>query len=168
MPTNRCYRPVTYMTVDSIASLVPTSEKAENFLNTTKCVLVIDEHLPVGVIANTAAVLSLGIGRLLPELIGHDLEDSSGAKRHGITTAAIPILKGSAGTLSALRAAVKPFEPQLTVLDLISATQTTKSYAEYADQMRATPESELQYLGIGLCGPTKMVNKFTGSLGLLR
>lgn len=137
-------------------------------MNTTKCVLVIDQDLPLGVIANTAAVLSLSIGRLLPELIGHDLEDSAGNRRHGITTAPIPILKGNAQSLRALRADVKPYEPQLTVLDLISATQTTKSYADYADQLKATPESELQYLGIAVCGPSKIVSKFTGSLGLLR
>jgi hypothetical protein len=146
----------------------PIPQKAEIALNTTKCVLVIDQDLPVGVIANTAAVLSLSIGRLLPGLIGHDLEDSAGARRHGITTAAIPILKGSAQSLSALRASVKPCEPELTVLELISATRTTKSYADYAEQMKATPESELQYLGIALCGPGKMVSRFTGSLGLLR
>jgi hypothetical protein len=131
-------------------------------------VLVIDQDLPVGVIANTAAVLALSIGRLLPGLIGHDLEDSAGNRRHGITTAALPILKGTARSLSALRASVKPYEPDLTVLDLISATQTTKSYADYAEQVKATPESELQYLGIALCGPGKTVSKFTGSLGLLR
>lgn len=130
--------------------------------------LVIDQDLPVGVIANTAAVLSLSLGRLLPELIGHDLEDSAGNRRHGITTAAIPILKGTALSLSALRVNVKAYEPELTVLDLISATQTTKSYADYAESMKATPESELQYLGIALYGPGKTVSKFTGSLGLLR
>ncbi len=137
-------------------------------MTTTKYVIVIDEQLPVGVIANTAAVLSLSIGRLLPELIGHDLEDNLGSRRHGITTTPVPILKGTARLIGALRASVKQYEPELTVLDLVSATQTTKSYHEYADQMKRTPEDQLRYLGIGLCGPAKLVNKFTGSLGLLR
>jgi len=133
-----------------------------------KCVLVIDPELPVGVIANTAAVLSLSIGRHRPQLIGDDLPDYAGHRRHGITTIPLPILKGRQAALKALRAAVKPHEPALTVIDLIGATRTTRSYSEYADALATTPEDALDYLGIALLGPQKLVNQFTGSLGLLR
>ena len=134
----------------------------------SKCVILIDQHLPVGVIANTAAVLSLNIGKMFPQIIGHDLKDNTGDHRHGITTVAIPILKSSESLLKEMRVKLKEHEPALTVIDLISATQNTKSYADYAHQYESTPVEQLVYLGIALYGDKKIINKYTGSLGLLR
>jgi len=133
-----------------------------------KCIIVIDEALPAGVMANTAAVLSLTLGKELPWLIGQDLWDADGAPHRGITTAPIPILKGSNASLRALREALKPLEPGLTVVDLTDATRTTKTYDAYSQQMAATPVRELNYLGIALYGNVKTINRFTGNLGLLR
>lgn len=137
-------------------------------LSENKCVIVIDQHLPVGIIANTAAVLSLSIGKMFPQLIGHDLKDNAGDHRHGITTVAIPILKSDESLLKIMRQALKEHELKLTVIDLISATQTTKSYADYARQYENTQIEQLVYLGIALYGDKKIVNKYTGSFGLLR
>lgn len=137
-------------------------------LSTNKCVIVIDQYLPVGVIANTAAVLSINLGKMFPEFVGHDLKDNAGDSHHGITTIAIPILKSSGSTLKDMRQAVKVYEPDLTVIDLITATQTTKSYADYVHQFENTPIEQLEYLGLALYGEKKIVNKFTGSLGLLK
>lgn len=81
---------------------------------------------------------------------------------------AIPILKSTAELLQEMRQAVKAYEPDLIVIDLITATQTTKSYAEYIHQYENTPIEHLEYLGLALYGKMKVVNKFTGSLGLLR
>jgi hypothetical protein len=133
-----------------------------------KCVLVIDEALPLGVITNTAAVLSLTLGKEIPSLIGRDLLDSSGATHRGITTVALPILKGTQSSLRSLREAVRPLEPALIVVDLIDATRTTKSYDAYAQELAKTPAEQLNYLGVALYGAAKAVNRFTGSLGLLR
>jgi hypothetical protein len=137
-------------------------------MSTLKCAIVIDQALPLGVIANAAAVLSLSLGKQFPELIGNDLKDSQGDVHLGITTIPITILKGSAGLLKEMREALKPRETELTVVDLTSATRTTRSYEEYARQLRNTPPEQLEYLGVALCGPQKTVNSFTGSLGLLR
>jgi len=137
-------------------------------LATKKCVIVIDYSLPVGVIANTAVVLSISLGKMIPEIIGYDHKDNAGDRHQGITTMAIPILKSSGLLLKEMRQAVKIYEPDLTVIDLIAATQTTKSYAEYVHQYENTPIEHLEYLGLALYGELKVVNKFTGSLGLLK
>ncbi|NLR74343.1 MULTISPECIES: DUF2000 domain-containing protein [Leeia] len=133
-----------------------------------KCVIVIDPELPLGVIANAAAVLAVSLGKAVPELVGHDLQDADGLPHRGITTAAIPILKGSADGLQQMRSALSAHEPELTVVDLTDATRSTRSYAEYAAHLAATPSSEVRYLGLAVHGSSKLVNKFTGSLGLLR
>ncbi|WLQ15854.1 DUF2000 domain-containing protein [Hahella aquimaris] len=133
-----------------------------------KCVIVIDANLPTGPIANTAAVLALSLGKAFPELIGDALPDHNGHLRAGITTTAIPILRAEGVRLRNLREELKEHEPQLTVIDLTSATMTTKSYEAYAEKLLSTPVDELEYLGVALCGPKKIVNKFTGNLGLLR
>ncbi len=137
-------------------------------LTAKKYVIVIDQNLPVGVIANTAAVLSINLGKMVPEIIGYDHKDKAGDYHHGITTMAIPILKSNSLLLKEMRQAVKVYEPNLTVIDLITATQTTKSYADYVHQYENTPIENLDYLGLALYGEIKIVNKFTGSLGLLR
>jgi hypothetical protein len=139
-----------------------------NELSTKKCVIIIDYSLPVGVIANTAAILSMTIGKMSPEIIGHGHTDNTGAYHHGITTMAIPILKSSDLILKEMREAVKAYEPDLRVVDLITATQTTKNYTDYVHQYENTPIEHLKYLGLALFGEMKVVNKFTGSLGLLR
>ncbi|OMH33878.1 DUF2000 domain-containing protein [Motiliproteus sp. MSK22-1] len=137
-------------------------------METRKCVIVIDQALSSGPIANTAAVLSLSLGRKFPELIGQDLTDNQGDRHHGITTAAIPVLKGSGPLLKEMREALKAHEAELTVIDLTRDTQTTRNYQEYANKLESTPLEQLEYQGVAIYGNKKLVNKFTGNLGLLR
>jgi hypothetical protein len=133
-----------------------------------KCVLVIDENLPVGVIANTSAVLALSLGKLIPEMIGNDFQDIDGKTRRGITTYPIPALKGNGELLRSMREKLKDYESDLIVIDLLDATRTTRSYEEYIHVVQNTPEQKQEYLGIAISGSKKLVNKFTGNLGLLR
>ncbi|QIL91023.1 DUF2000 family protein [Microbulbifer sp. SH-1] len=133
-----------------------------------KCVLIIDEDLPVGVVANTAAVLAVSIGKFCPDIVGRDLFDCAGDVRRGITTMALPTLKGSGELLRDMRGKLKEYEPDLVVIDLVGATRVTKSYEEYAEALAETPEEELQYQGIALYGDKRIVNKFSGNLPLLR
>ncbi|HZW21744.1 DUF2000 domain-containing protein [Noviherbaspirillum sp.] len=133
-----------------------------------KYVLIVDEAMSPGAIANTAAVLSASVGRLRPDMIGRDLPDSGGWLHRGITTIAIPVLRGNASLLKRMRRQLKEFEPDLLVVDLISATRITRSYQEYATVLRETPEEALEYFGLALYGDRKTINSLTGSLGLLR
>jgi hypothetical protein len=135
---------------------------------THKCVVIVDQEMPVGFITNTAAVLSLSIGKQHPEIIGQDMVDYNGNPHQGITVLPVPILKGTAPLLHEIREKLRPYEHELTVVDLITATRTTQNYAQYSEKMLATPIEQLSYCGIALYGTKKLVNKFTGNLGLLR
>ncbi len=56
----------------------------------------------------------------------------------------------------------------MTVVDFSGLAQSCKTYEEFTEKMRMTPEADLIYSGIALCGESKKVNKLTGSMPLLR
>jgi hypothetical protein len=132
-----------------------------------KCVLIVDEALPVGLLVNTASVLSLTLGQKVDGLIGPDLKDGSSDVHVGITTVPIPILKASAEMVREIRDRATKVDG-LLVVDVTDAAQTTTSYDAYATRLSAATPDQLKYLGVALCGDKRAVNKLTGSLPLLR
>ena len=138
-------------------------------LQNEKCVMVIDEHLPLGLIANTAAIMGITLGKKMPEVVGADVSDQSGNTHLGIIEFPVPILKGSPEIIKEIRE--KLYQPEfqdLTVVDFSDLAQGCKTYEEFIEKMGQVPESSLQYFGIAVCGPKKKVNKLTGSMPLLR
>lgn len=53
-------------------------------LQNEKCVMVIDENLPLGIIANTAVIMGITLGKQMPEVVGEDVFDKSGSRHLGI------------------------------------------------------------------------------------
>lgn len=47
-------------------------------LQNEKCVMIIDESLPLGIIANTAAIMGITLGKQMPEVVGADVYDRTG------------------------------------------------------------------------------------------
>lgn len=138
-------------------------------LQNEKCVMVIDKDLPLGIIANTAAILGIALGKNMPELVGADVTDQSGNPHLGIIEFPVPVLKGSPEILKAIRE--KLYQPEfqdLTAVDFSDLAQGCKTYKEFIEKMGQVPESALQYLGVAICGQKKKVNKLTGSMPLLR
>lgn len=133
-----------------------------------KGAVLVSDQLAPGFAANAAAVLCISLGKEHPEMVGRDLPDSIGRIHHGITTLPIPILKASPERLKELRERLRESEPELTVVEVISATKTTKSYEEYAKVFETSPIEELEYFGLALFGDKKTVARFTGDLPLLR
>ncbi len=134
-----------------------------------KCVMVIDESLPRGVIANTAAIMGITLGREMPEVVGADVTDPDGHAHLGIIAFPVPILRGSPEDIRQIRE--KLYQPDfgdLTAVDFSDLAQGCKTYDEFTQKMSQTPESTLQYFGVAICGPRKKVNKLTGNLPLLR
>ncbi len=66
----------------------------ENSTDNLKCVMVIDNRLPAGLIANTAAILGISLGRNMPQVVGADVHDQDGGLHPGIIEFPVPILKG--------------------------------------------------------------------------
>lgn len=138
-------------------------------LQNEKCVMVVDEALPLGIIANTAAIMGITLGKKMPEVVGADVFDKSGNEHLGIIEFPVPILKSNPDIIKAVRE--KLYEPEfsdITVVDFSDIAQGCKTYDEFIEKMKSVPETELNYLGIAICGAKKKVNKLTGSMPLLR
>lgn len=134
-----------------------------------KCVMVIDENLPLGIIANTAAVLGITLGKQHPEIVGPDVFDGTKNKHLGITAFPVPILKGNVQIIKELRSRLYTEEfQQLTVVDFSDVAQSCNDYEDFTKKIGKTDEEKLQYFGIAMYGNKKQVNKLTGSMGLLR
>ena len=112
-----------------------------------KCVIVVDENLPLGIIANTAAILGITMGMKMPDVVGNDVLDLEGNAHMGIIQFPLPILKGNTDILKKLR--TRLFEPQfseLTVVDFSDLAQRCKTYNEFIGKMANTSESKLNYI----------------------
>ena len=134
-----------------------------------KCVMVIDGSLPQGVAAHVAAILGVTQGPQPPAAGGGDVRGGSGRRHLGIIAFPVPILRGNAESLRALRERL--WDPQyagLTAVDFSDFAQGCRTYAEFTEGLRAVPEDGLRYLGLAVCGEKKLVNRLTGSLPLLR
>lgn len=134
-----------------------------------KCVMILDESLPLGPIANTAAIMGITLGKQIPEVVGEDVLDRSGNAHLGIIEFPVPVLKGSPETIRAIREKLcQPEFQELTVVDFSDLAQGCRTYDEFVEKMGQVPEETLQYLGVAICGPKKKVNQLTGSMPLLR
>ena len=138
-------------------------------LQSEKCVMIIDESLPLGIIANTAAIMGITLGKEMPEVVGADVYDKTDNKHLGIIEFPVPILKGNAEIIKTIRQ--KLYEPEfsdLTVIDFSDLAQGCKTYNEFIEKMKKASENSLNYFGVAICGAKKKVNKLTGSMPLLR
>ena len=138
-------------------------------LQNEKCVMVIAENFPLGIIANTAAIMGITLGKKMPEVVGSDVVDKTGNEHLGIIEFPVPILKGNVDSIKAIRE--KLYEPDfsdLTVVDFSDLAQSCKTYDEFIGKMGTAAETDLNYFGIAICGTKKKINKLTGSMGLLR
>ena len=137
--------------------------------NDIKCVMVIDEDLPLGIMTNTAAVMGVTLGKQFPHIVGSDVFDKTGHRHIGIIEFPIQILKGNSLFIKRLREKLYRSEfSELTVVDLSDVAQSCKTYDEFIGKVAGVSEADLNYFGLAICGSKKQVNKLTGSIPLLR
>ncbi len=134
-----------------------------------KCVLVLDSELPVGLIANTAAILGITIGYKHNSIIGEDVIDASNQCHLGITNIPIPILKGTKEKVKELIEEIRNnYSNDLTMVDFSEIAQSCTDYQDYITKVNGRTADTFEYLGIGIYGPMNIINKLTGSMPLLR
>ncbi len=136
---------------------------------THKCVLVIDNAQPTGIVANIASVLSMTLGCKVDHIVSHDVYDKQGNKHLGITQLPIPILGASGEKIKEIYNHFLSLGLENAVLvDFSTIAQHARTYDEYEQAMAEANDDELHYIGIGICAEKKVVNKATGNLSLIR
>lgn len=119
--------------------------------NGKKCVMIIDEKLPLGIIANTAAILGNTLGSHYPNVVGKDVLDKQDKLHLGIIEIPIPILKGNKDFLANLRAKLYDDEYQdIIVADFSDVAQSCKTYDEYIGKISEVEPKEITYFGIAI------------------
>lgn len=134
-----------------------------------KCVVLLDEKLPLGLAANAAAILGITLGKHRPETVGSDVTDRDGRRHLGIIEFPVPVLKSRAEELREIREKLdRPEFQDLTAVDFSGLAQGCRTYEEFVEKMALAERDDLQYLGIAICGSRKKINRLTGSMPLLR
>lgn len=132
-----------------------------------KCVVIVDQQLPIGLIANATAVLGVSIGRHVEGIVGPALADRTGTRHPGIVSIPLPILSASRDELSRLREKALS-EPAVQVYDFSETAQRCRTYEEYERVLAEKSSSELSYIALAVQGNKKAVDSLTGSLKTLR
>lgn len=132
-----------------------------------KVVLVLNRSLPVGLLANAAAVLAFSVSGHIPGGVGQDLYDADGALHQGITRIPLPILAATQDELVSLRYRAGSLDG-VGFVDFVDVAQRAKSYVEYEALLAATPFSEMHLLGLCIYGDPGGVRSISGNLPLLR
>ncbi|MCD7901354.1 MAG: DUF2000 domain-containing protein [Bacteroides sp.] len=137
--------------------------------NSAKCVLIIDNAQPTGIIANTASVLSITIGNHVKGMVSHDVYDKEGDKHLGITQLPIPILGATSEKIKEIRKHLCSLNCEnMIVVDFSDIAQRSKTYEQYESVMQNIDENDIRYIGIGIFGDRKTINKATGNLSLIK
>lgn len=138
-------------------------------INNMKCVMIFDESLPVGVIANTAAIMGASLGKADPDVVGITPVDMDGNEHSGLIQFPVPILKSDSDTIQDIRKkALDTYGEDIDIIDFTDIAQKSMTYDDYLNNYKATAGDDISYLGLTLCGPKKAINKLTGNLSLLR
>ncbi|PKL26748.1 MAG: DUF2000 domain-containing protein [Spirochaetae bacterium HGW-Spirochaetae-3] len=132
-----------------------------------KAAFIVDGSLPIGVLANCAAVLGTSLGATHPDIVGAPLSDASGTVHPGITGLPLPILAADPELLSRIFREAS-YDTAIAATAFNDIARSCLSYADYEARLKASDYGSLRFLGILLVGPPKAINRLTGSLPLLR
>ncbi len=132
----------------------------------TRCVIIMDEKLDTGHMANAIAVIALTAGQRHPVLVGAPLIDGSDYLHPGLIPIGIPMLHCPAEQLNDIRQAA--LDKGCDVVDFPVEGQQTKNYDEFIVMMSTIPMEQIRYLGLALIGNKKVINKLTGNLAMIK
>nr|WP_321525352.1 DUF2000 domain-containing protein [uncultured Cohaesibacter sp.] len=138
-------------------------------LSDLRLAIVINPDMPVGLIANTASAIAIGLGARQPLLAGRSLADQAGRSVDVSSCLPVPILQATQETMAALL--LKALGSHDDAGAVVPFPAFARSMHDYADYEKAFPDRDLSdelIDGLGLVGRTKWIRSLTGSLKLLR
>lgn len=130
--------------------------------------IVVNPDLPLGLIANTAGVIAVGLGARMPRLAARQLTDRDNRTIDICSNKPVPILQADAATIGALMLKALPQPGERVVVPFPAFARALHDYADYEATFPERDLSNETIDGIGIAGPSKWVRSLTGSLKLLR
>jgi len=130
--------------------------------------VIVEPELSAGELANTVAVLSIGLGAAAPALAGVQLTDQAGRIFHVSAKKPVPVLQAAAADLRSLLLRALPAPEGALVVPFPRFARALHVYADYETSMPERDLSSEIIDGVGLAGPTKWIRSLTGSLKLFR
>lgn len=137
-------------------------------MSAERLAIILDPALPPGLLANTAAVIGVGLGALWPALAATALTDAQGRSIHNSANRALPILQATPDTLRALLLKALPPPDGASVVAFPQFARAIHGFEEYQALFPGKDLAIEVIEGVGLAGPEKWVRSLTGSLKLLR
>ncbi|MFI7498959.1 DUF2000 domain-containing protein [Streptomyces sp. NPDC049687] len=132
-----------------------------------KWVVVVDETLNPGLIANATACMAAAVGNAMPRLLGDGGDDASGGSHVGLPWLGCSVLAADATKIQQIRAKAAA-SGNIFIADMVDSAQKATVYTEYLEVLARTPAEELAYYAVSLVGPRKRIDKLVGKLSLLR
>lgn len=130
--------------------------------------IVVNPDLPLGLIANTAGAIAIGLGARFPGLGARQLADRDSRAIDISSNLPVPILQADADTIRALMLKALPQDGERAVVPFPAFARSLHDYADYEATFPSRDLSAEAIDGLGFAGPSKWVRSLTGSLKLLR
>jgi hypothetical protein len=130
--------------------------------------VIVNPHLPIGLMANTIGAVSIGLGAKLQGLGGHRLTDLRGRTIDVSSNRPVPILQATAEEIARLLLKAISQADDRTVVPFPSFARSLHDYADYEAVFPGHDLAVEIIDGLGIAGPAKWVKSLTGSLKLLR
>ncbi len=130
--------------------------------------IVVDPALAPGLIANTVAVIAIGIGAACPALAGDTLTDAAAHSYWISANRPVPILQANYSSIQTVFLKSLPPPQSAVVVPFPSFARSVHTYQDYAVRVPTLDLGSERLDGIGLAGPTRWVRSLTGALKLFR
>lgn len=130
--------------------------------------IIVNPELSLGLIANTASALGIGLAAKFPQLAASQLSDSQGRVLDVSSKLPVPVLQASPEQIREILLKALVGGAEKAIVPFPAYARSMHSFDEYA---QAFPQRNLatEILdGLALCGPEKWVKSLTGALKLLR
>ncbi len=130
--------------------------------------IVVDPTLPLGLLANTVATLSIGLGAAKPVFGNTALTDAAGRQIMNSADRPVPILQAPDAALSALLLKALPAPDHAIVVAFPRFARALHAFVDYRDEFLNRDLANEPIDGIAIAGEDKWVRSLTGNLKLLR
>ena len=130
--------------------------------------IIVNADLPLGLLTNTVAAISIGLGAKMPHLGADRLTDSKGQVIDASSNLPVPVLQAGHDALYQLMSKASKDIDEGAVVVFPAFARSLHDYNEYLETFSKRDLSSEAIDGVALAGPSKWVKSLTGSLKLLR